>query len=76
MNEAKIVSERLAPAHEGDVGMIIDIRHEHGGLSQVPLDHFATQALLIACAAEVADDLIGHTWSKVRDALQISFGRY
>jgi len=76
MSEAQIVAVRLAPAHEGDVELIVNIRYANGGMTQVPLDHHATQALFQACAAEVADDLIGHGWSKVRDALQTSYSRF
>ncbi len=76
MSDATIVAARLAAAHEGDAELILDIRYSNGGVTQVPLDRFASEALMTACTAETADDLIGQGWEKVRDALQVSFGRF
>jgi hypothetical protein len=74
--EAQIVAVRIAAAHEGDAELIVDIRYSNGGETQVALDHFTSQALFEACGASTADDLIGHGWSKVRDALEVAYNRF
>lgn len=73
---AEIVAARLAAAHEGIAELIVEIRYPNGGVSEVPLDQHASEALMQACAAETADELVGHGWEKVRDALQVSYNRY
>jgi len=74
--EARIVAVRIAAAHEGDAELIVDIRYANGGETQVALDHLATQALFDACGASAAEDLIGQSWRKVRDALAVAYNRF
>jgi len=76
MSDAKIIAANLSAAHEGDAELIVDIRYSNGGVTQVPLDRYASEALMTACTAETADDLIGHGWEKVRHALQVSYSRF
>ena len=76
MTGAKIIAVKLSAAHEGDADLIVDIRYSNGGITQVPLDRYASEALMTACTADTADDLIGHGWEKVRHALQVSYSRY
>ena len=73
---AEIVAVHLAAAHEGVAEIIVDLRFPNGGISQVPLDRHAGAALMAACGARTADDLIGESWDKVRDALQAGYSRF
>lgn len=76
MSDALIIAATVAAAHEGKAELILDIGYANGGVTQVPLDHFASQALFQACAASTVDDLIGQRWEKVRDALQSASSRF
>jgi len=75
MSTATIIAANLAAAHEGDAELIVNLRYSNGGVTQVPLDRYASEALMTACAAQTPDDLIGQGWEKVRDALKISYSR-
>ena len=76
MAGATIKSVRLAAAHEGIAELIVDIAFDNGGVTEVALDSFASQALMDACQAKTADDLIGQSWEYVRDALNTSYNRF
>jgi len=73
---AKIKDARVAAAHEGIAELIVKIEYDNGGISEVALDQMATSALLRSCDAENIEDIKGHSWDKVRDALQVSYNRY
>jgi hypothetical protein len=72
----RIAKARLAAAHEGEAELIVTIRYDNGGKTDVPLDRHASNALLTACAAEGLEDLVGQDWRHVRDALKQSFNRF
>ena len=74
--EASIVGVRIAAAHEGVAELVVEIGHANGGRSEVALDHLSTDALMRSCNAGKPDELIGHSWSKVRDAMAVSWNRY
>ena len=67
---------RLAAAHEGTAELIVSVRYEGGGVTEVPLDRYASEALLQACNVNDPDHLVGKSWTAVRDALSISFNRF
>jgi hypothetical protein len=73
---ASITHIRLAAAHEGTAELIVTVGFDGGGKSDVPLDRFASEALLSDCNASGPDELIGQSWQRVRDALTVSFNRY
>jgi len=73
---AKIARVRVAAAHEGAAELIVTVAHDGGGNSEVPLDRYASEALLRNCKAHALDELIGQSWKQVRDALDISYNRY
>ncbi len=73
---AKIKNARVAAAHEGIAELIVQIEYDNGGISEVALDQMATSALMRSCDAEDIEDIKGHSWDKVRDALQVSYNRY
>ncbi len=73
---AKIKDARIAAAHEGIAELIVQIEYDNGGVSEIALDQMATSALMQACAAQDIEDIKGHSWDKVRDALQVSYNRY
>jgi hypothetical protein len=56
--------------------MVLEIEFENGSASEVSLDHASGLALMKDCDAETAEDLIGHSWEKVRDALTTAYNRY
>ena len=76
MREAVIDSVRVAAAHDGVAEMIVTLRHENGGTSEVALDQLATDALLKSCDVREPADLTGQSWLKVRDAMSVSWNRY
>jgi hypothetical protein len=76
MSHAVIDSARLAAAHEGIAELVITLRHDNGGISEVALDHLSATALLASCDATVPEQLNGHSWEKVRDALGVSWNRF
>ncbi|HEX7037571.1 MAG TPA: hypothetical protein VF210_17510 [Pseudomonadales bacterium] len=67
---------RVAAAHDGEAELVVTLTHGNGGTSQVTLDEIAARALLESCNASRADDLLGHGWDKVRDALAVSWNRF
>jgi hypothetical protein len=76
VNTAVISSVRIAAAHDGVAELVVTLRHGNGGESAVMLDEVAAAALFSACQADNANDLIGHSWEKVRQALNISWNRF
>lgn len=76
MSGAVIDSARVAAAHEGDAELIVSIRYESGGTSEVTLDQIASAALMESCDARTLDDLKGHEWEKIREALAASYNRF
>ncbi len=73
---ATISRVRLAAAHEGTAELIVTVTYEGGGVTQVPLDRHASDALLQACDASDPDQLVGSSWTAVRDALSRSYNRF
>lgn len=76
MSGPTISRVQVAAAHDGDAELIVTLAFGNGGQSLVALDEYAVRALLAACAAQTADDLIGASWEQVRDALIASSGRF
>ena len=76
MAGATIKDARVAAAHEGVAELVVSIEYDNGGTTEVALDQMATSALMKSCSAETIEDIKGHPWEKVRDALQISYNRY
>ena len=75
-SEAVIASARIAAAHEGVAELVVTLRHPNGGESEVALDHLAASALLSSCEASAPEELAGHSWEKVREALSVSWNRF
>ncbi len=71
-----IVRTRIAAAHDGAAELVVTLRHANGALSDVPLDATAAAALFDACSVRSAEELPGHGWEKVRDALAVSWNRF
>jgi hypothetical protein len=76
MRGAVIKSARVAAAHDGDAQLIVNISYENGGTSEVALDQAASAALMETCQVTNLDDLEGHSWEKIREALQVSYNRF
>ena len=76
MKGAVIKNARVAAAHDGDAELIVNICYDNGGTSQVRLDQIASAALMESCQAMTLDDLEGHGWEKIREALQVSYNRF
>ena len=72
----KIVSVRVAAAHDGEAELIVTVGYENGGTSEVVLDQMASTALMENCQVTNLDDLEGHSWEKIREALQVSYNRF
>ena len=76
VQEAVIAGACGAAAHEGVVELVVTLEHPNGGRSEIALDQLAAAALLSACDAQSLEELTGHSWSKVRDALSVSWNRF
>jgi hypothetical protein len=76
MANATIKEARVAAAHEGIAELVVSIEYDNGSTTDIALDQMATSALLKSCDAQTIEDIKGHPWEKVRDALQVSFNRY
>lgn len=76
METASIKKVRLAAAHDGDVELVITIAFPNGAVSEVALDSIASSALFDICGVTDVDELIGLSWEKVKDALQVSYNRF
>ncbi len=76
MAGAVISHVRVAAAHDGVAEMVVTLRHDNGGLSDVTLDETGAAALFAACGSATAEELIGHGWEKVQHALTVSWNRY
>ncbi len=76
MQEAVIDGVRVAAAHEGVAELVVMLKHSNGGTSEVALDHLATDALLKFCDAATPAQLTGQSWSKVREAMAVSWNRF
>lgn len=63
-------------AHDGEEELIVWLRHGNGARSEVTLDRHAAAALLGGCEAADPQTLIGHSWQRVRDALQQGWNRH
>lgn len=75
-NGAVIGATRIAAAHDGSAELIVELRYEGGGRSEVVLDEAAAEALMVHCEAGEIDELIGHGWDKVKAALMTGWNRY
>lgn len=73
---AIISAVRIAAAHDGVAELVVTLRFDNGGRSEVTLDETGAAALFAACGSDSADDLIGHGWEKVQHALTVSWNRY
>lgn len=76
MSGAAITSVRLAAAHDGDAELVVTLRFENGGETQVTLDHYAASHLMDACGAAAPEALVGQGWERVRNALEASSNRF
>jgi hypothetical protein len=67
---------RVTAAHDGVAELVVTVAYDNGGRSYVTLDEMASAALMQSCAADCLEDLQGHSWQKVRDALAFSYNRF
>ena len=73
---AAIKGARVVAAHDGVAELLVTIVYDNGGQTDVTLDATASDALMSSCRAETTQELTGHSWEKVRDALALSYNRY
>lgn len=76
MSAAVISDVRVAAAHDGVAELVVTLRYDNGGESDVTLDEVGAAALLEACGSTATEELIGHGWEKVQHALAVSWNRY
>ena len=65
-----------AAAHDGEAELILRIRYENGGSSEITLDQLASTTLMESCQASSLEELQGHSWEKIREALRASYNRF
>jgi hypothetical protein len=66
----------VAAAHDGDAELIVRVGYANGGTSEITLDQMASASLMERCDAQTIDELEGHSWEKVREALLTSYNRF
>ena len=76
MKQASIKTVRVAAAHDGDAELVVLVEYGNGGTSEIALDQIASATLMENCSAQSLEELIGHSWEKVREALLVSYNRY
>lgn len=76
MSGAVISRVDLGAAHDGVAEMVVTLRFENGGETQVALDSHAVHHLMTACGIQEAQALVGQGWAQVRDALEASSNRF
>ncbi len=76
MSGAVICDARVVAAHDGVAELVVTLRHDNGGRSQITLDETAAAALLQACNAAGPEALEGQSWTRVREALTVSWNRF
>jgi hypothetical protein len=76
MTGAAISRTRLGAAHDGVAEMIVTLRYDNGGESEVALCAHAAGHLMAACGATAPEALIGARWERVRDALAAASNRF
>lgn len=72
---AVISGARIAAAHDGTSELVVELRYDNGGTTEVTLDTMAARALMENCRAVSLDDLNGHPWQEVKQALEYSWNR-
>jgi hypothetical protein len=72
---ALICGARIAASHDGSAELVVELRYDNGGTTEVTLDQMAARALMENCRAISLDDLSGHTWHEVKRALEYSWNR-
>ncbi|MFU8817571.1 MAG: hypothetical protein ACNA7W_19675 [Pseudomonadales bacterium] len=75
MSAAVICGVRVAAAHDGAAELVVTLRHDNGGCSDVSLDEHAAAALLSACNATSPAELEGQGWQRVMEALAAGWNR-
>lgn len=76
MADAVIKAARITAAHDGVAELVLELSYDNGGVDEVVLDELAARTLMQNCQARSVDDLKGHGWQAVREALQVSWNRY
>ena len=64
-----ISDARVAPGHDGEAVLVVQVRHENGGVDSVTLNADCARRLMESCAAETASDLCGQPWQRLLDVL-------
>jgi len=73
---ARITGAEIAGAHDGEAELIVEITYQNGKSSSIPLDHYATRSMMESCGASRVEDLLGKSWTHVRDALSHAYNRF
>ena len=72
---AVIKSVRVAAAHEGIAELIETLQYQNGGVTDMVLDRHAVHYLFEACETSSPEDLIGQSWTLVKEAIEVSYRR-
>ena len=73
---ARISGVAVAGAHDGEAELIVEITYDNGNTSSIPLDHYATRTIMENCGVTLVEDLVGKSWTHVRDALSHAYNRF
>jgi hypothetical protein len=76
VSDAVICRVRVTAAHDGVAELVVTLRHGNGALSEIPLDDIGAAALFDRCNATSPEQLEGHGWERVREALAVSWNRF
>jgi len=76
VHDARIKATRIAVAHDGVAELIVCIEYDNGSTSEITLDAIAGEALMGFCGATALEELEGHSWERVKEALGASYNRF
>lgn len=60
---ATIARTALVPGHDGEAELLVELRHDNGGVVQLTLDSAALSQILANAGISTANELIGKDWS-------------
>jgi hypothetical protein len=71
LSEAVIVGVALAPTHDGDTALLVELSYPEGGRATVQVEPHSVGKILANAKVLTAEQLIGCSWSvlNVRDAV-------
>jgi hypothetical protein len=69
MTEPVVADARIAPGHDGQAELVVQLRYENGALGSVTLDASCARKLMENCGVEQIAELRGQPWQRLLDVI-------